>query len=215
MRRIKVWDLPVRLFHWAIVVLIFFAWGSQELGYMEWHVWIGCTILTLILFRIAWGIIGSDTARFSRFLRSPLAALTHLRHITRREADKEVGHNAAGGWMVLVMLLLIAIQAGTGLFSNDDGQTEGPLMHFVSKDQSDWLSRIHSLNFTLIEIAIVLHVLAILAYAVLKRQNLVRPMLTGVKDMPGDTAAPRMVSPLWALVTLAVAAGFVTWLVRL
>jgi cytochrome b len=215
MRRIKVWDLPVRLFHWAIVVLIFCAWATQEWNRMDWHVWIGYTILTLLLFRIVWGLVGSDTARFVRFLRSPLAALAHLRHMTRREADEEVGHNAAGGWMVLVMLLLIAVQACTGLFANDDGNTEGPLMHFVSKDRSDWLSHIHSLNFTLIEIVIALHVVAVLAYAVLKRQNLVGPMVTGMKQLPGDTAAPRLVSPLWALLTLAIAASVVAWVVRL
>jgi cytochrome b len=215
MRRVKVWDLPVRLFHWTIVVLILCAWATQEWNRMEWHVWIGYTILTLVLFRIVWGLIGSDTARFVRFLRSPLAALAHLRHMTRREADTEVGHNAAGGWMVLVMLLLIAVQTCTGLFANDDGNTEGPLMHFVSKDRSDWLSHIHSLNFTLIEIVIALHVVAVLAYAVLKRQNLVGPMITGVKQLPGDAVAPRLVSPLWALLTLAVAAGVVAWVVRL
>jgi cytochrome b len=215
MRRIKVWDLPVRLFHWAIVVLIFFAWATQEWNHMDWHVWIGYTILTLVLFRLVWGLIGSDTARFARFLRSPLAALAHLRHMTRREADAEVGHNAAGGWVVLVMLLLIGVQACTGLFANDDGNTEGPLMHLVSKDRSDWLSHIHSLNFTLIEIVVALHVVAVLAYAVLKRQNLVGPMITGVKQLPGDAAAPRLVSPLWALLTLAVAAGVVAWVARL
>jgi cytochrome b len=215
MRRIKVWDLPVRLFHWAMVLLIFFAWGTQEWDHMDWHVWIGYTILTLVLFRIVWGLIGSDTARFARFLRSPLAALAHLRHITRREADHEIGHNAAGGWMVLVMLLLIAVQACTGLFANDDGNTEGPLMHFVSKNRSDWLSHIHSLNFTLIEIVIALHIVAVLAYAVLKRQNLVRPMITGTKQLPGDAAAPRLVSPVWALLTLAIAAGAVAFVVRL
>jgi cytochrome b len=215
MRRIKVWDLPVRLFHWAIVVLIFLAWATQEWNRMDWHVWIGYTILTLLLFRIVWGLIGSDTARFAQFLRSPLAALAHLSHITRREADQEIGHNAAGGWMVLVMLLLIAVQACTGLFANDDGSTEGPLMHFVSKDRSDWLSHIHSLNFTLIEIVIALHIVAVLAYAVLKRQNLVRPMITGTKQLRGDVAAPRLVSPVWALLTLAIAAGVVAWVVRL
>ncbi len=126
---------------------------------MDWHVWIGYTILTLLLFRIVWGLIGSDTARFVRFLRSPLAALAPSGATSRRrEPDREIGHNAAGGWMVLVMLALIGVQAGTGLFANDDGNTEGPLMHLVGKDQSDWLSHIHSLNFKLIEIAIVLHV---------------------------------------------------------
>jgi cytochrome b len=211
----KVWDLPVRLFHWAIVVLICLAWGTQEYNRMEWHVWIGYTILTLLLFRIVWGFVGSDTARFSRFLRSPVAALRHLAHLSRREPDREIGHNAAGGWMVLVMLALIGVQAGTGLFSNDDGNTEGPLMHLVSKDQSDWLSHIHSVNFKLIEAVIVLHVLAIVVYAVLKRHNLVRPMVTGTKLIPSDAGAPRLVSPVWAVVTLAVAAGVVAWVVRL
>ncbi|MDB5404389.1 MAG: hypothetical protein QOF70_5734 [Acetobacteraceae bacterium] len=215
MQRMKVWDLPVRLFHWAIVVLIFFAWGTQEFDHMEWHVRIGYTILTLLLFRIVWGFIGSDTARFTRFLRSPLEGLRHLARLRRREPDQEVGHNAAGGWMVLLMLALIGIQAGTGLFSNDDANTEGPLMHLVGKDQSDWLSHIHYLNFMAIEAVIVLHVLAITAYAVLKRQNLVRPMVTGTKPMPADAPAPRLVSPRWAVLTLAVAAGVVAWVVRL
>ena len=188
MRRMKVWDLPVRLFHWAIVLLILAAWVTQYLNQMDLHMWIGEWILTLLLFRIVWGFIGSDTARFTRFLRSPVAALRHLAHLRRREPDREIGHNAAGGWMVLVMLALIGVQAGTGLFSNDDGDTEGPLMHLVSKDQSDWLSHIHYLNFKAIEAVIVLHVLAIVVYAVLKRQNLVRPMVTGTKLMAEDAS---------------------------
>ena len=215
MQRIKVWDLPVRLFHWSIVVLIGAAWLTQELNKMDLHVRVGYAILTLLLFRIVWGFIGSDTARFVRFLKSPAAALRHLSHIRRREVDREIGHNAAGGWMVLVMLALIGVQAGTGLFANDDANTEGPLMHFVSKDESNWLSKIHSLNFDLIEIVIALHVLAIVAYAVLKRQDLVRPMVTGTKLMPGDVVAPRLVSPVWAMVTLAVAVWVVVWVVRL
>ena len=109
MQRMKVWDLPVRLFHWGIVLLILAAWVSQEFGRMDIHMWIGEWILALLLFRIVWGLIGSDTARFSRFLQSPMAALRHLSHIRRREPDTEVGHNAAGGWMVLVMLLLVLL----------------------------------------------------------------------------------------------------------
>lgn len=215
MQRMKVWDLPVRLFHWTIVLLILAAWLTQEFGWMGLHMWIGESILTLLLFRIVWGFVGSDTARFSRFLRSPAAALRHLGHLRRREPDHEIGHNAAGGWMVLGMLALIGVQAGTGLFSNDDGDAEGPLMHLVGKDRSDWLSHIHYLNFMAIEAVIVLHVLAITAYAVLKRQNLVRPMVTGTKLMPADAAAPRLVKPVWAVVTLAVAFGVVAWVVKL
>jgi cytochrome b len=212
MRPIKVWDLPVRLFHWLIVVLIAAAWGTQELGLMDWHMRVGWTILTLVLFRVGWGFVGSDTARFSRFLRSPLAAFRHLARLRQREADREIGHNAAGGWMVLVMLVLIGVQGGTGLFANDDSDTEGPLMHLVGKSRSDWLSHIHSINFNLIEAVIVLHVLAILAYAVLKRQNLVRPMVTGTKQLPNDAAAPRLVNPAWALLVLVIAAGIMSWI---
>jgi cytochrome b len=210
-----VWDLPVRLFHWAIVILIFLAWATQEYNQMEWHVWVGYTILTLLVFRIIWGFVGSDTARFRQFLGSPVAAFRHLAHIGQREPDYQIGHNAAGGWMVLLMLGLIGLQAATGLFSNDDANTEGPLMHLVSKDQSDWLSHIHYLNFKAIEAVIVIHVLAITLYAVMKRQNLVRPMITGTKNMPPDTVAPQLVAPLWALATLAIAAALVAGLVRL
>jgi cytochrome b len=215
MQPVRVWDLPIRLFHWSIVILICCAWITQEFDYMEWHVWIGYTILTLLLFRVVWGFVGSDTARFTRFLRSPMTAFRHLARIRQREPDREIGHNAAGGWMVLVMLALLGVQAGTGLFSNDDANTEGPLMHLVGKERSDWLSHIHSLNFTFIEIVIALHVLAIIAYAVLKRHDLVRPMVTGTKLLPSDTAPPRLASPLRAAAAFAAAAGVVAWVVRL
>jgi cytochrome b len=201
-----------------LVVLLFFAWGTQEYNHMEWHEWLGYTILALLIFRVVWGFVGSDTARFSRFLRSPWAAVRHLRHLHRREDDTEVGHNAAGGWMVLVMLALISVQAGTGLFVNnleDGGDIEGPLVHFISRDQSDYLAHIHALNFKLIEIAIVLHLVAIVTYLVLKRHNLVRPMITGTKLMPDWVKAPRMRSPLLALGVLVVAVGIVAWVVRL
>jgi cytochrome b len=214
MRRVKVWDGPVRVFHWALVLLILAAWVTQYVNRMDIHMWVGEWILALLLFRVVWGFIGSDTARFSRFLRSPVAGLRHLAHLGRREPDREIGHNAAGGWMVLAMLALVGIQAGSGLFSNDDGDTEGPLMHLVDKDRSDWLSHIHYLNFKAIEAVIVLHVLAILVYAVLKRQNLVRPMVTGTKLLPADAVAPRLVNPLWALLVLAVSFGVVVAVVK-
>jgi len=211
---VRVWDLPIRLFHWAIVLLVGFSWLSQELEWMDWHKLSGYTILTLLLFRLAWGFVGSETAQFRQFLASPVAALRHLSHLAQREPDHEVGHNAAGGWMVLVMLLLLAIQIGTGLFSNDDALTEGPLAGTVDKATSDWFSHIHRLNFTLIEIAIAAHVLAVLTYAVLKRHDLVRPMLTGVKHLPPHLPRPRMASVWLSVLVLAVAAGAVVLLVN-
>jgi cytochrome b len=181
---------------------------------MEWHMRSGYTILTLLLFRLAWGFVGSDTARFRQFLASPRAALRHLTHLARREPDHQVGHNAAGGWMVLGLLGLLAVQVGTGLFANDDILTEGPLAETVDKSTSDWLSHIHVVNFKLIEIAVAAHILAVLTYAVLKRHNLVRPMLTGRKRLPAGLPPPRMASPWLALLLVVAAAGAVTWLVN-
>ena len=206
---VQVWNAPTRLFHWAIVVLLGTAWVSQEFIWMDLHVLNGYAMFALLLFRLAWGVCGSDTARFSRFLKSPLVALRHLGRLHRREPDTEIGHNAAGGWMVLVMLALLAVQVATGLCANDDANTEGPLARYVGKDWSDWLSHIHAVNFKLIKIAVVAHVVAILAYAVLKRHDLVRPMITGRKDLPDRVTPPALVSPVRAILLLAVAAGIV------
>jgi cytochrome b len=143
-----------------------------------------------------------------------VAALRHLAHLHRREPDREIGHNAAGGWMVLVMLLLLLVQAVTGLFSNDDVMTDGPLVPLVGKSWSDWLTTIHSINFKLIEIAVALHVLAVLAYAVLKRQDLVRPMVTGRKRLPAAMARPKIASLWLAIPVLGLAAAVVALLVN-
>jgi cytochrome b len=211
---VRVWDLPTRLFHWTLILLVGFSWLSAKLLWMDWHLRSGFAVMTLLLFRLAWGLVGSDTARFRQFLHSPLAALRHLAHLARREPDHQVGHNAAGGWMVLGLLGLLAVQVGTGLFSNDDIMTEGPLAENVDKSTSDWLSHIHRVNFTLIEIAVAAHIVAILTYAVVKRHNLVRPMLTGRKRLPADMPPPRMASSWLALLLVIVAAGAVAWLVN-
>lgn len=211
--RVRVWDAPTRLFHWGIVVLIVVSWVTQHYGWMQVHFISGYSMCAMLLFRLVWGIAGSDTARFSRFLRSPIAALHHLAELRRRQPDAEIGHNAAGGWMVLVMLALLTVQAGTGLCSNDEVSMEGPLAHVVGSGNSDWLSHIHALNFKLVEAAIVLHLLAILAYAALGH-DLVRPMVTGWKRLPAGVSAPRMATPVLALAVFVVAAALVAVVVR-
>ena len=202
----RIWDLPTRLFHWALVVLLFTSWLSAREDWMRLHVWCGLTVLTLLLFRVIWGFIGSDTARFSMFLKHPFEAVRHLIHLPRREPDTEAGHNAAGGWMVIVLLAILFVQVGTGLCANDDVMTEGPLARIVGKDDSDWLTHIHHVNFIVIEIAVALHVLAIVTYRVLKGHDLLLPMITGKKRLPGATPAPRMMHPILAVVVLAVSA---------
>jgi cytochrome b len=210
---VQVWDTPTRLFHWTIVVLLCTSWLSQSRGWMELHFLSGYSIITLLLFRLAWGFVGSDTARFSGFLKSPLAALRHLARLHRREPDTEIGHNAAGGWMVLLMLVLLAVQAATGLCANDDVAAEGPLFKYVGKDRSDWLSHIHAVNFKLIQIAVAAHIAAIIIYAMVKRHDLVRPMITGMKQLPDAVRPPAIAHPARALVIFAIAAGAVGYLV--
>ena len=214
-RTVAIWDIPTRLFHWCLVLLLCCSWVTQYKGWMDLHFLSGEAILTLLLFRLVWGFVGSDSARFRLFLKSPAAALRHLTHLRRREPDIEIGHNAAGGWMVLGLLGLLLAQVVTGLFTNDDESfIEGPLRHLVSKQVSDTLSIVHGWVFTLIEIAVVLHVTAIVVYLVVKGHNLVRPMIVGTKDMPDNVVSPRLISPLRAAVVLIGAACVVAALVR-
>ena len=212
----RIWDVPTRLFHWALVILVFLCWLTHYKTWTELHFLSGYAVLALLLFRVVWGVIGSDTARFTQFLKNPLEALRHLSHLHRREPDLEVGHNAAGGWMVVVILLMLLAQVTTGLFNNtDDIADDGPLARFVGRENSNWFGHLHALNFKLIQLVILAHVSAIVLYFVLKGHNLVRPMITGKKRMPGAMPAPRMVHPVLALIVLAVAAGAVALFVRL
>ena len=211
LRPVTVWDPWIRLVHWAIVVLLGVSYAAIQAGNMRLHYWSGYTVLTLVLFRIAWGFVGSDTARFGRFLRSPLAALRHLAEFPRRHPDREIGHNAAGGWMVLVLLALLLAQPLTGLFADSGYGDYGPLAKKVSGELSDRLTGLHHRIFYFgILPAAGLHVLAVLAYALVKRHDLVRPMLTGRKRLPAELPAPRLGSPLLAAALLGTAA-LVVW----
>lgn len=210
----RVWDAPTRLFHWAIVVLIVVSYVAIKRDNLPLHLLSGFAMLTLLLFRLVWGFVGSDTARFRRFLRSPVEAFRHLAHFPRREPDTEIGHNAAGGWMVLVMLGLLAAQVGTGLFSNADVEGEGPLAHRVARAASDQATAVHGYLFNVILGVVALHVLAVVAYAVVKRHDLVRPMVTGRKRLPATMQQPRFSNPLLAVLILAVCGLLVWTLVR-
>jgi cytochrome b len=213
-RSVRIWDLPTRVFHWGIVVLIGTSWVTQHEEWMTLHFLAGYTMLAALTFRLVWGVIGSDTARFARFLRSPAAVIRHLRRILEQGPDTEVGHNATGGWMVVVLLVLLSVQAGTGLCANDQVSVQGPLADAVGSDTSDWLSHIHAVNFRLLEAVVVLHVLAIATYRLVKGHRLLRAMITGDKRLPERVTAPRMVSPALALLVFLAAAAAVGWWVR-
>lgn len=208
--QVKVWDPWVRITHWAIALLIPLSWWSAETGRFDLHFLSGYAILALVLFRILWGFVGSDTARFARFVKGPGAALRHLGHLLRRDAPVEIGHNAAGAVMVVLLLALVLAQAATGLFADDAIMTRGPLARRVDEAWSDLATRLHLRLFWVILALAVLHVLAVLAYRVLLGRNLVKPMITGRMAAPG-AAPPRMGHPLLALLLLAGSAGFVWW----
>ena len=210
---VTVWDLPTRLFHWTLVVLMILQWWTAEASStMDWHVRGGYAVLALVLFRLIWGSVGSETARFSDFVRGPGAALEYVRALLRGETPQYLGHNPLGAWSIVAMLVLLLIQAGTGLFANDDILIEGPLYAWVSKDASDWLTTVHKLNFNLLLLVIAVHISAVLFYLLVKRENLIHPMLSGHKRLPPELAqpAPRIVSP-WRGLAALVAVGIAVW----
>jgi cytochrome b len=184
--RVAVWDAPVRLFHWSLVALFGFAWWSAEqgLGWMEWHMLAGEAILALVAFRILWGFWGTRHARFTAFLRGPRGLLADLGRLMRGRPEPHTGHGPVGGWMVVVLLLLVGVQAGSGLFAADDIFTEGPLVAAVSGDTVELATWMHNVLFDILLWVVGLHVAAVvLFYPLVARTNLVTPMITGRKRL--------------------------------
>lgn len=179
-KRVQVWDLPVRLFHWALVALLAFSWWSGEQHDMERHRISGYAILALVVFRILWGFVGGRTARFGHFVRGPRAALAYLRSMRGERASPAPGHNPIGGWSVLLMLALVTGMVGAGVFAVDvDGLESGPLADYVSFEQGRTAASVHHFLFNLLLAAIALHLAAIAFYRLWLRHDLVSPMLHG------------------------------------
>lgn len=188
---IRIWDLPTRLFHWIVLLLVVFSVVTAEIGgnWLDWHMRSGYCILTLVLFRIMWGFAGSHHARFANFVRPPAAVFAYLRELRNRSAAAQTGHNPLGALSVIALLVALLLQTSTGLFANDDStSTEGPLAKFVSNHTSNVLTAVHEVNQYLIYALVALHVAAIAYYYFAKRENLVTPMLTG--DKPGTGLVP-------------------------
>jgi len=211
-RQVRVWDLPVRLFHWLLVALVGGAWLSAELGNLDIHQWFGYSILSLLLFRLLWGLAGSDNARFTRFVRPPAAVRDYLAALRGGAAPHFDTHNPAGGWSVLGMLLLLLLQAGSGLFASDDVLFEGPFFPLVGGDGSEWLTDLHKFNFNLVLALVGLH-LAAVALHQWRGEGLVQAMWHGRKVSDRAEAGQR---PLWlALLLLGLAAAGVWGLLAL
>jgi cytochrome b len=208
---VRVWDLPTRLFHWALVALVVFSVVTVKLGgfWMDWHMRSGYAILALVLFRILWGFVGSRYARFSSFVRRPSEIIGYL----RGQVEHGAGHSPIAAVSVLVLLAVLLAQAGTGLFSNDGNFTEGPLARLVSGATGERLSTVHRLGEWALYVLVGMHVAAIAYYATFRKVALVRPMITGDRvDVEAPSADDGLATRLRAL-ALAVVAGAVVALV--
>ena len=214
-QRIRLWDLPTRVFHWALVLLVVASFVSGKIGgnAMVWHGRFGLAILGLLSFRLLWGVIGSTYARFLTFLPTPAAVVTYLRGQWRG-----LGHNPLGALSVFGLLGLLAFQVGSGLFANDDIAFRGPLYTLVSSGLSERLTGWHKLSVNLLLLLVMLHLAAIAFYAHVKKENLVGAMLTGWKEVAHDQGPPATGGgPLAFIVALAFAvaavyAGSGAWL---
>ena len=186
---VRVWDGFVRSFHWLLVALLSALWlTGGDLEYIDLHQTLGLIVLSLIISRIMWGFVGSQTARFTDFVRSPWQGLRYLSDELKGRSVDRHGHSPAGAWMILLLLAMVLAQAVSGLFSNDDLFFMGPLASWVEYDTQRWLTRFHRSHFDWLLIAIVLHVVVIFFY-VARGKDLISPMFTGRKSVRKGTQA--------------------------
>lgn len=205
------WDLPIRLFHWLLTALVPFSWWSVKNHHTDWHIWSGVAILTLLIFRLLWGVFGSSTARFSSFVRGPRAVLAYLRDST---SWRVAGHTPLGALSVVAMLAAIAIQVGLGLISVDeDGLNEGPLAQLVSLPASETARDIHEYWFFVVLTLIVLHIGAIIYYRLVRGQKLTKAMVTGQIALKRGVEPMRPAKRWVAIVCLLAAFAVARWVV--
>jgi cytochrome b len=201
--RARLWDGPTRLVHWGLVIALGVSWWTAETGHLEWHRWSGYSALGLLVFRVLWGFVGSEAARFSSFLKGPGATLAYLRTLSSRAPSTTVGHNPLGALSVVAILLSLIVQITAGLFAVDvDGFESGPLSYLISFEQGRFASKIHGINFTILQILTVLHLTAIAFYLVYKRTNLIGPMITGRRTLEAD---PNLSFARWPRVVVVAA----------
>jgi cytochrome b len=210
--RVRIWDLPTRLFHWSLAALVAFSFITAKVGgaWTQWHFYSGYSILTLLLFRLLWGFAGSLYARFATFVRGPRAIAAQL-----RSDPYAAGHSPLAGLSVLAMLLALLVQAGTGLFASDDIASEGPLFRLVTQATGALLTRIHRWNELVVIALLALHFAAALYYLLIRRRNLIVPMFTGDQPVHGRPAEDDRAPRIRAALLLVVAAALVAYIVNL
>jgi len=208
---VLVWDLPTRLFHWSVVVLLAFSFVTAWRHRLDSHMLVGYSIFGLLLFRLVWGLRGGRHSRFGAFICGPGAAWRYALLLIKGDAPRYLGHNPLGSWSVLLMLAALLVQVGTGLFANDAVLTEGPLDYLVSQAASDRLTRLHKVTKNIILFLVAIHLAAVSFYYFVKRDNLIKPMITGYKQWEGP--AETTVGNPWLAIVIALAAALLVWLI--
>jgi cytochrome b len=213
--RVRTWDAPLRLVHWLIVVCVATSWWTAENDELEYHRYSGYVLLGLLLFRLYWGFVGGDTARFANFIKGPKAILAYVRGLPQRAGAAHFsvpGHNPLGALSVIALLALLIAQVGLGLFAGDiDGIESGPLSSFVSFETTRTCAGLHEKLFNVLLVFIAVHVAAVLFYLIFKRDNLIAAMIHGRRTFPaGHAPQPRFAS--WPrLLVGAVIASLIVW----
>lgn len=207
---VAIWDLPVRITHWLFALLVPAMWITAENSLWYWHTRIGHVVLALLIFRVIWGFVGTDTARFSNFVKGPGEVLSYLRG--NYDPKREVGHNPLGALAVIAMLGVIAAQVGMGLFAGDpyDGAT-GPLNALVGVGTADWLTDTHEWFVYVVLGMIALHISAIAIYAGVRMQNLVGPMVVGKGEVAVGVEGNSRASLGKFAIAILVAVGAAVW----
>ncbi|SEI77105.1 Cytochrome b [Azotobacter beijerinckii] len=208
---IKVWDAPLRLFHWSLALAVGAAMVTGWLGgnLMVWHGRLGLSILGLLAFRLLWGVLGSTYARWSRILAAPLGLGDYLRGRWR-----QAGHNPLGALSVLALLGLLLFQTLSGLAANDEIAFQGPLYRLVDSDTSFWLTGLHRQAKWLLLGLIGLHLLAILYYGLVRRRPLLRAMIGGRSPRAYPEQREATGGAPWALAVALAGAVLLVWVVQ-
>ena len=202
------WDRAVRVIHWYLPLAIAFMWWSGEEELYDWHSWVGYRLLVAVGTRVCWGIIGSQSARFAAFLASPSAVVAYVRG---RPYQGE-GHNPLGGWATVILLLVIFLQGLSGLFVTDDVMFEGPLM-FWGGEWSGVFAEWHELNWLVLQVLIVLHLVALTYHQLCRKEPLIGAMWWGKTKSRFSLSKPKNTG--LALVIALIIAGLLFLLITL
>ncbi len=189
-KEVRVWDPFIRVFHWSLASAVFIAWVTDEPLWL--HDWLGYVAAILVVLRVVWGFVGTEQARFVNFVRGPRSVLDDLAGLIRASSPRYLGHTPAGGTMIVVLLIMIAVTAGTGMVDLAAERGQGPLATMIAKVERPprvpgqrrpqlLIKQVHETVANITLSLVLLHVIGVMAVSIAHRENLVRAMITGRK----------------------------------